>query len=252
MLRVMEAQLATLLAATSCSWRVTSLAVAPPLVSVQSNKSELFNVDVAPLTLVSHNLETDRRGCAAKARCFLSLLCLLLCVYAPPDFSPPVFLQLFSVSARISFSLLFFDKQPGACSLPIHFIHILFPCKNFCLLGLGSASSQHKQLLRIRSDYPTDQKSRRVQAAPLALALAALASGSGAGLTSRSRPAFQPSCSRQANSAPSVAIFSLSPDESPARGTQPLLFFFFNPGSDFFFLFTARHKTLRIRTGGAN
>lgn len=76
--------------------------------------------------------------------------------------------------------LFFFDKQPAACSLPIHFIHILFPCKNSCLLALGSAPSQHKQLLRIRSDYPTDQKSRRAQAAPRALALAALAAAAAA------------------------------------------------------------------------
>lgn len=143
---------------------------------------ELFKMDVAPLRIVSHNLEMDSRGSAAKAACFLSRLCLLLCVYAPADFSPPVFLQLFSVSARISFSFLsfFFDKQPAACSLPIHFIHILFPCKNSCLLALGSAPSQHKQLLRIRSDYPTDQKSRRAQAAPRALALAALAAAAAA------------------------------------------------------------------------
>lgn len=96
--------------------------------------------------------------------------------------------------SHFPFFSFFFDKQPAACSLPIHFIHILFPCKNSCLLALGSAPSQHKQLLRIRSDYPTDQKTRRAGCTSR-LSLSGLSgSGGGAGLTSRSRPAFQPSC----------------------------------------------------------
>lgn len=136
-------------------------------------------MDVAPLGIVSHDLEMDSRGsAAAKAACFLSRLCLLLCVYAPADFSPPVFLQLFSVSARISFSFLFFFFLTSSLRhVPFPFISSTFfsHVKNSCLLALGSAPSQHKQLLRIRSDYPTDQKSRGAQAAPRALALAALA-----------------------------------------------------------------------------
>lgn len=207
----------------------------------KSSRLELFKTDVAPLRIVSHNLEMDSRGsAAATAACFLSRLCLLLCVYAPADFSPPVFLQLFSVSARISFSFLFFfffDKQPAACSLPIHFIHILFPCKNSCLLALGSAPSQHKQLLRIRSDCPTDQKSRRSAGCTSRLSLSGLSGGGGggAGLTSRSRPAFQPSCSRHANSAPRVAIFffparmshlPVQPWAEPLFVTTTLILFF--------------------------
>lgn len=74
---------------------------------------------------------------------FQGICCCQGCVFPLTSLSSPVCLRssrLFTscVSAaflRISPDLIFlsflffFDKQPAACSLPIHFIHILFPCK---------------------------------------------------------------------------------------------------------------------------
>lgn len=201
-----ERQLATLLAAASCSWHVSGLAGAPPLASLQSNSVKL--AQVLQLRAFQHGCGAARARQSQLGNGFKRLCCQVpshffafFCVFTlHQTFHLPYFCsfspyQPGSHFPFFSFLFFFFDKQPGACSLPIHFIHILFPCKNSCLLGLDSASSQHKQLLRIRSDYPTDQKSSSVQAAPRAFSLSGL-SGSGAALTSRSRPAFQPSCSQ--------------------------------------------------------
>lgn len=48
-------------------------------------------------------------------------------VYLTPALLLPISLQLLCIRP----DLIFFDKKPWACSLSIHFIHILFPCKNF-------------------------------------------------------------------------------------------------------------------------
>lgn len=232
----METQVATLLAATSCSWHIqnsvcsstSGLSSVKPSQAGSSPSVQIFSTWMCGATHSSLTAWKWMQVDLLPRLDFpLTSLSFCVCLRSATLFTSRVSAAFLRISPDPIFLSLFFDKQPRACSLPIHFIHILFPCKNACLLGLGPASSQHKQLLCIRSDYPTHQKSRRVQAAILCLSLIGLG-GSSAVLTSRSRPAFQPSCSPQANSAPSVAIFFfLSPDESPARGTLCRTTFFF-------------------------